>query len=321
MRRSPSNHRHRHGFTLIELLVVIAIIAVLIALLLPAVQQARAAARRVQCKNNLKQLGLAMHNYHGTHGSFPPGYFSALYWPTDDGTATWGQRRYCWMQMILPYMEQASLYESFSREIQAANDPWTWADNDTIIPGLVCPSDPVSPKVNDYGFYGNYLGVHGGHSLAAGVNEYSANGIFYVKSSTRIADITDGTSNVAMMGEINLVPVGAEESAGKIDRRGAYFITCWYNANVTIALRDPPNSELPDLGLDATGVDYKDAPFANASTWDGAMWVRNNARSHHEGGAQFCLADGSVRMISESIDLATYNHLGDRNDGNVLGEF
>ena len=322
MLHSPSNRHHRHGFTLIELLVVIAIIAVLIALLLPAVQQARAAARRIQCKNNLKQLGLAMHNYHGTHGSFPPGYFASMHWDYNiAAVGPWSPRRYCWMQMILPYMEQSALYESFSSQIQAATNPWTWANRDTIIPGLTCPSDPASPKVNDYGFYGNYMTVHGGGGLAGGSNEKSASGMFYVLSSTRIADITDGTTNVAMIGEIILVPEGAEQSAGKADRRGAYFFTGWHNATATISLYNPPNSLLADLGLDATGVDYPIAPFQNAPTWSGATWVRNHARSFHEGGAQFCLADGSVRMISESIDLATYRNLGDRNDGNVLGEF
>ena len=302
------SRRIQRGFTLIELLVVIAIIAILIALLLPAVQQAREAARRTQCKNNLKQLGLALHNYHDVHRTFPPGYFAGI----NQTGGLWNQQRYCWMQMLLPFMDQAPLYNQIQPQIDGSVDSFSFAGRESIIPGLMCPSDPASGKVNTRGFHGNYLTVHGGHSLRGDVgneNDRGANGMFYVESKIRMRDITDGTSNVAMTGEINLVKTTA-------DRRGAYYATGWTSSNVTLALRDNPNSNLPDLGRSTIITNDTHAPAQNSTTW-----TRLNARSRHEGGAQFGLADGSVRFVSENIDLTTYRRFGDRDDGNPLGEF
>lgn len=296
----------RSGFTLIELLVVIAIIAILVALLLPAVQQAREAARRSSCKNNLKQLGLAMHNYHDTHQVFPPGYFCGI---NQSGT-TWNFRRHCWMHSVLPFLEQSALYDKLMPQRDSQLDSWTWAGRESVIPTLGCPSDPLQHKVNTRGYHGNYMAVHGSPSLQNGTNDRSAPGIFYVESKTRMASIIDGTSNVAMLGEIILVE-------GATDRRGAYYMTSFNTANVTIALRDAPNTSVPDRGNLAIMVDY--IPFAPAE--ESTTTVHQNARSFHSGGAQFVLADGSVRFISENVDKTTYNRLGDRADGQPLGEF
>jgi len=295
------------AFTLIELLVVIAIIAILVALLLPAVQQAREAARRSSCKNNLKQLGLAMHNYHDTHRVFPPGYFCGV----NQSGPDWNYRRHCWMQAILPYIEQSTLFDQLMPQRNNRLDSWTWAGRESVIPALGCPSDPQSLKVNtNRGFHGNYMGVHGSVSLQNSTNDRSAPGMFFVESKIRMADITDGTSNVAMMGEIILVE-------GTTDRRGAYYMTSFNTANVTIALRDAPNTSVPDRGNLAAMVNS--LPFAPAE--ESTTTVHQNARSFHKGGAQFVLADGSVRFLSANIDQITYNRLGDRSDGQVLGEF
>ncbi|WP_013630822.1 DUF1559 domain-containing protein [Rubinisphaera brasiliensis] len=301
----PSSPK-RQAFTLIELLVVIAIIAILVALLLPAVQQAREAARRSSCKNNLKQLALAIHNYHDVHGVIPPGYYAGV---NEIGTS-WNYRRISWMPSVLPYLEQSALYESVMEDRENQVNSWQYADCNVVVPSLSCPSDPNSGKVSPRGFHGNYLLSHGGHSLdPANDGDRNGQGVAYVESRVRFADITDGTSNVALAGEILLVQ-------DPDDRRGAYFMTGWNSANATVALRDTPNSPLPDTGRNTIIKDVPFAPAVHATTW-----FRTNARSQHKGGAQFALADGSVRFVSENIDLTTYRNLGNRDDGQVLGEF
>lgn len=301
----PSSAK-RQAFTLIELLVVIAIIAILVALLLPAVQQAREAARRSSCKNNLKQLALAVHNYHDVNRVIPPGYYAGV----NETGSNWNYRRISWMQSLLPYIEQPALFESVMADREAQVNSWQYADRDTVVPSLSCPSDPAAGKISPRGFHGNYLLSHGGHSLdPANDGDRNGQGVAFVESSVRFRDVTDGTSNVVMAGEILLVP-------DDDDRRGAYYMTGWDSANVTVALRDTPNSPLPDTGRSQIIKDVPFAPAVNASTW-----FRVNARSQHKGGAQFALVDGSVRFISANIDLTTYRNLGNRDDGNVLGEF
>ena len=198
--------RKRPGFTLIELLVVIAIIAILIALLLPAVQQAREAARRTQCKNNLKQWGLALHNYHDTFTIFPYGHQEeAGVHPT--------RRRDCWFQRVLPYIEQANMYAAY----EALDAEYIHQITDQRIIGPIsggsCPSDPGTPGRGANGgtsaFQSNYAvsgGVGQAMTVAAGTNiitvtnmnvpnARTSTGLFYMNSSTGIRDCTDGTSN------------------------------------------------------------------------------------------------------------------------------
>ncbi len=307
--------RLRRGFTLIELLVVIAIIATLVAILLPAVQQAREAARRSTCKNNLKQLGIALHNYHDTHNVFPSGQYQSVSYDVGATTNEKNKNRYCWMQMILPFMEQTALYDQLAPQFSGSTASYQWTGRESIIPSFSCPSDPANPKVNSFGFHGNYLAVHGGSSLQASSTDTSGrncNGIFFVQSAIRIADITDGTSNTAMMGEIVLVPT-AEEVANA-DRRGAYFNA--QHGNVTLALRDNPNTPQPDMQYTGRYVSTSKAPAAVAGSY-----YRTNARSYHQGGVQMTFADGSVRFLSENISNTTYLRLGNRKDGEVIGEF
>jgi prepilin-type N-terminal cleavage/methylation domain-containing protein len=308
-----SNRRDRaQGFTLIELLVVIAIIAVLIALLLPAVQQAREAARRSQCKNNLKQMGLAMHNYHDTFNVFVPGAM---------GHASGGPSdlRTCFFQSILPYVEQSAIYNQLNfsgnwatlsaypniAAANAATNPLIMAQ----IPVFMCPTDPNSGKrqvaVYVRGFYSNYLTING--STAMGDRNSVQNGMFYIISSTRMRDVTDGTSNTAMMAEIILTPDATTDARGRV----------WesYDGNTFVSTLNPPNTTIPDRFDQACGNWPPLLPCPGTGNYQMA------ARSAHTGGVHVVLADGGVRFVSSNINTLTWQNLGARNDGQVLGEF
>ena len=307
---TSKSRKRSAGFTLIELLVVIAIIAVLIALLLPAVQQAREAARRSQCKNNLKQLGLAMHNYHDTFGTFPMGVTG--YQDSPSGN------RLCFFQSILPYVEQSTLYNQLNMNATswsnttahtafALTNPIIF----TKIAVFMCPSDPgggnlgVTPAPR--GFHSNYLPVQGNNVFTVpGVR--STNGLFYTISSTRIRDITDGTTNTAMMGEI----INSPDDAVAIQRRGQVWES--YDGNTLISTLYPPNTTVSDV-----------VPTGCASSLRAPCTTSGNpilsARSFHTGGAHVTLADGSVKFVSENISTVVWNNVGARNDGNVIGDW
>ncbi|MCA9046851.1 MAG: DUF1559 domain-containing protein, partial [Planctomycetaceae bacterium] len=203
---SQRSSRHR-GFTLIELLVVIAIIAVLIALLLPAVQQAREAARRSQCKNNLKQIGLALHNYHDTFTVFPPGYITRNINNTAMATMESGPG-FAWGTMILPYIDQAPLYNHFDFN-EDATDHHNAEHGSEFLPVFACPSDPQPNKftVTDGGGTtyelgsANYVGIFGYGSVTMNAGQPQGDGLFYRNSRKGMRDVTDGTSNTIMVGE------------------------------------------------------------------------------------------------------------------------
>jgi len=209
---------NRTGFTLIELLVVIAIIAILIALLLPAVQQAREAARRTQCKSNLKQLGIALHNYNSAHRVFPPNLIPGGK-PTSGGYIGYFQGNWGVLAYLTPFLEQTAVYNLLNLESPTysnSGSAWIIADSNnqlaaaTLVPLYLCPSD-ISRKVStDYGVTGgigpsNYAANMGTGLDATGGSEhgspYRSDGVFYADSRTRFADITDGTSNTAAMSE------------------------------------------------------------------------------------------------------------------------
>ena len=317
--RSSSRTRRR-GFTLIELLVVISIIAILIALLLPAVQQAREAARRSTCKNNLKQLGLAFHNYIGTYSVLPPGQFQDANVTIGSTTGQRNNNQYCWMQPILPYVEQAPLHQQFSPYMNGSPSvsltyPSNWTGADTIIPIFMCPSDPANPKVNSNAFHGNYLACQGSNSFrnATDNSGHQLSGLFYAESKVKLRDITDGTSNTLMTAEIILVPT--DEESTNTDLRGGYYKVRWGSA--TFAARENPNTPLQDKQSSGRYINYRTAPCATASS----NYYRIAARSYHAGGVQSGLADGSVRFVSENVDNSTWQNLGDRGDDNVIGEF
>lgn len=298
----------RRGFTLIELLVVIAIIAVLIALLLPAVQQAREAARRTQCKNNMKQLGLAIHNYHDIYLTFQMGAF--------EGYAC-NAPRMSFAPPLFPQMDQANLFTTMTAWLATAGNTqlyaWapsaTGANRDSRIPGLICPSDPNGGTIQSgigEGVRGNYLAVTGGTDC----NTIPTTGVFGPSTSpiTRMRDVVDGLSNTIMSGEM-VVPSNTS------DKRGGIFNACQANSFISTAY--PPNSTVPDNVQSGLCGNTVFTPCVNA--------VGNNfnasSRSMHVGGAHQLLGDGSVRFVSNNINTPTFNALGTRAGNEVLGDF
>lgn len=296
------------GFTLIELLVVIAIIAVLIALLLPAVQQAREAARRTQCKNNLKQLGLALHNYHDIHRVLPSGWISV-----DNGvqSAHDGLNGAGWGTMILPLIDQSPLYNQFNADL-AIHDPVNLPFLSQTLKAWQCPSDPkpLRWQIEEEGNPGNvlaelptanYIGLFGtieldGCENSPGTAPVSPNGqcvgdgVFYHNSRTRLRDITDGTTNTIMLGERR-----TDTDLG------------WY-------------STWPGMIAEGEEAFQRILGSADHVPNDPAAHL-DDFSSHHEGGAQFCLADGSVRFVTENIDHGVYQSLATIGGGEVVGEF
>ncbi len=332
-----TRRQRRRGFTLIELLVVIAIIAILIALLLPAVQQAREAARRSTCKNNLKQIGLALHNYHDTHRVFPPGSFvylgngysnsfSSSNQLVNDGTAN--DRIDCWVTQILPFIDQGPLYNKLSPYMsgQTVGKSWdSWPDRWTVINVLLCPSDPDSPKVTDSQSSDPTVadGLHTNYALCAGSTHFNPssspdgeklNGMFYAISSTRMRDVTDGTSSTLMGSELIITP----DTSSAHDVRGRIYDA--QNGGCLVTTLNPPNTTVRDQMahcIHREGI----GPCTNGIKGSGTNNVRVHARSRHEGGAHGMMGDGAVRFISENISTAVFQNLGSRNGQEVVGEF
>ncbi len=304
MTRSPSPRSANRGFTLIELLVVIAIIAVLIALLLPAVQAAREAARRAQCVNNLKQLGLACHNYESTIGTFPMGSYMMLPPGNPAATPCSGYHEQSILIRLLPFYEQAPLYNAFN-----ANVHFVLPQNSTVqvtgVTALWCPSDPSIMQISTVDFswgmrFTSYKGNAGtwfspGRYADPNCTAYNfstqlsqANGIFYFYSGTRLASITDGTSNTILM---------SEWAYGKLSQ-GDQACWGWWNSGnysdsmFTVSYPINPFNKISDLG---TGQGINSDLYTSA------------ASSFHPGGANFAFCDGSVHFLKDSIQSAQFN--------------
>tara|TARA_R110002095_G_C4239429_1_gene238803 strand:- start:404 stop:1273 length:870 start_codon:yes stop_codon:yes gene_type:complete len=282
--------RLSRGFTLIELLVVIAIIGVLVALLLPAVQQAREAARRSQCKNNLKQLGLAMHNYHDVYQTFPVGWTAPS--PTSERNRGPG---WSFFVRLFPFHDQTNLYNSLVGDNQLITDV---ALEELQVPLSIhrCPSDaggPINTARENLGM-SNYQGVYGsGPYSNFNCNACKGNGIFYGLSSVRFRDITDGTTNQLAIGERAATKIGNVDYVGSV--WAGMILWNYYFNNVWI-----------------TEASANGQINGNANRgWS----------SVHAGGVHFALADGSVRFVNENIDGTTWENLGNTQDGNVLGEW
>ncbi|QDT63089.1 DUF1559 domain-containing protein [Calycomorphotria hydatis] len=334
---------NRRAFTLIELLVVIAIIAVLVGLLLPAVQQAREAARKSQCRNNLKQMGLALHNYHDAHRAFPigsrgPGAFSRKDW-------------FNWRGSILPYLDQAPLYESLNLDGNLAAD--ALSNGNEILEGLIvttylCPSS-AAPQASDLAgrnpngvMNHQYVGIQGASPTQYAPPYYPftvsptkfqdcghgwscSSGLLTINECFRIRDITDGTSNTLIIGE-------QSGMHGDIDLRSAYY-GGWAgarNLEVVGDCSDVASENTSGLARSKdswqTGTTCQRYPINDHRVSEaGAMQPYETNlpfTSFHVGGAFFLLADGSVHFISENIDYElTMKQLCIRMDGSVVGEF
>jgi prepilin-type N-terminal cleavage/methylation domain-containing protein len=298
------------GFTLIELLVVIAIIAILIALLLPAVQQAREAARRVQCKNNLKQMGIGLHNYHDVYRTFPPGLIRKTVIATQQLEHGWG-----WQTYLLPYVDQAPLYNTINPKgepLPPATATLGGVPNAlrTVVPVYLCPSSTLPGENPDRATYGgsSYPGVSGHIANLSGTPDvtYAVRGVLHPESRVNIRDIRDGTTNTVVVGERVHFAQGAPMQPHSGIWPGARGIET----------------------SDALGT-MADDTLLNRPT----NFIRIGYSSAHEGGAHFLLSDGSVRFLSENVhsadyraaigpaSLGTYQRLAIIADGQVVGEF
>ncbi|MEZ6126381.1 MAG: DUF1559 domain-containing protein [Planctomycetaceae bacterium] len=353
MARSASQRCRLRGFTLIELLVVIAIIAILIALLLPAVQQAREAARRTQCKNNLKQLGLAIHNYHDTFKTFPPGYVTNYtFWRTTNNAAgdrpgfiatTTDYADWTWSAMILPYIDQAPAYNALNINTLPAAVSLTNANSVSILtqpmPAFRCPSD-IGPDVA-YGardvkdsngnvvntMVSNYVGSNRGHVSnlnVASIQQLNGQlGIFGPNTKTKIRDVTDGTSNTLLVGE-------RAWEYQIIDALGA-LQKAQSRAGLAIVMRGGQDSSAPPNGqgnangygdsIGTTGPGLNSNDILNATSVVTHGRVRSGYSSLHAGGVQFLLCDGAVRFASENMSRTVLANVAVRDDGNVVGEW
>jgi len=309
-----SSRRSPHGFTLVELLVVIAIIGTLIALLLPAVQAAREAARRAQCANNLKQIALAIANYETSFLLYPPGRvgcdghnFSGQCPLLENKVGTSG------FVMLLPFLEQQALYELFDFD----DGPWaytsTWVDKNREaiarrVAGLVCPSSEASPhaQTTSIGSYystgdaeaavGNYAFVAGSLSWVDDMSDakYGNNGVFYYLASHRVRDVTDGLKNTMLVGEVTAPDL---PNSSNIWTRSVRFMDCHRSTYNPINTPPGEGDVYTEYGLKVNGA------FG----------------SRHPGGAQFAFGDGHVAFLSENIDWLFYQALATRSGGEDIG--
>jgi prepilin-type N-terminal cleavage/methylation domain-containing protein/prepilin-type processing-associated H-X9-DG protein len=302
MRQAPT----RPGFTLVELLVVIAIIGILVALLLPAVQMAREASRRAQCSNNLKQIGLALHNYHDTYQTLPPGAF-------------WGNTtpfRGSILVHILPQMEQKTIYDQIDFKILVDNQSVNGKPiNQIQIQPYRCPSNPDNGLFNATAVH-SYAASKGptahidngscscsewsawnAYALAPYDNATNFAGAFQrLSKPIKLAHVTDGLSNTIFFGEV-------------LSQCSAHIRAGW-------AVSNDGNGLVSTL----IPINYNSCEENNSNgcrrpcNWNTELGFK----SKHPGGAQFLLGDGSVRLITQNVDHWTYNYLGGRRDGNAV---
>ncbi|MEK6263102.1 MAG: DUF1559 domain-containing protein [Planctomycetota bacterium] len=300
--------------TLIELLVVIAIIAVLIALLLPAVQMAREAARRTQCRNHLKQIGLALENYHGTHGIFPPASIRA---PTFLNNGR-DEPRSTWTIALLPYLDAAPLYNSYSPTV-STDDSTNSKLRDASVPGYLCPTDtgaevPFEPRLGITYRRGNYGASFGAGSW--GTDDWQQvkyRGAMGQNVAVRHSDITDGSSQTVLVAELRIQP-------SPRDNRGTWAFPAAGSASLGLDCDSLCRGINGDSNSD--WIPFCD-PMPNRLNCSFQNDVDSNAgpRSRHGQGAHLLLGDGSVRFMSESVNQATLNAIFTSQNHEVAGEW
>lgn len=303
----------RSGFTLVELLVVIAIIGILVGLLLPAVQQAREAARRMSCSNNIKQIVLGLHNYEAAHRKLPFG---------------WNNHGTLWSAMVLPYVEQQNLYSSL---LFVESGPGNWDSGsantlacETVVPVFFCPSMPLPPHLDYNGiekrFPTSYRGNAGSEvtsddtstipiSGTKSLEMLDLNGIFHACSATRFADVIDGLSNTFMIGESHTDPDFVKDGQGM-----DFWIIGSPQADPCACNGGTGGTEFTE----AVGGTYPELNAQLRTPGVSGQLMELSFGSYHIGGVTMGLVDGSVSFYSDNIDLSVYRALSTRNGGEVI---
>ncbi|WP_339730742.1 DUF1559 domain-containing protein [uncultured Gimesia sp.] len=330
----PKSFR-RSAFTLIELLVVIAIIAILVALLLPAVQQAREAARRSTCKNNLKQLAVALHNYHSTFMVFPPGSVNGR---GDNPNGSNGSGGVAiggsWILMLLADIEQSAMFDDFMTIANERPEVLDWLGNGTYtsqgmdvgskqINIMLCPSHPKNKEqmANGTGLEnlarGNYAANYGKAGYGSiHTSDMKIGGVFGNNSSYGIRDIIDGTSNTLALSELQF-RLQSSTGPSRQDSRGTW--TYGVMGGNIFSTQTGPNSSTPDGVWGCRNYPEEGMPCVQIGSPYTEMY--SAARSYHTGGVQGAMADGSVRFFSENIDLTLWQALGTRGGREVISDF
>jgi len=324
--------RQAAAFTLVELLVVIAIIGVLVALLLPAVQSAREASRRIKCQNHLKQWSLAMQNHHDTYLKLP--FFTQVV--NEQGQAI----RHNWPPFVMPYLEQANRVAGYDMKIH-----WYSGTNLAVtqiqLPVFQCPSDRPNAKWTDQTGYmsvrGNYLVCYGNHTFGNNTGIGVGRGMFGITSAsnpagnvfepyrTKFGDATDGLSNTLLMSEVIVARQDNNQGGGGSWPSGDFRGHVWHDATSSSPSHCPnifmtingPNSTVPDNALCGT-IPNNDPrmPCTNGSSTD----RQNVARSRHPAGVNATMADGSSRFVSNNINLAAWKAMGSMDAGDLINE-
>jgi len=283
------------GFTLIELLVVIAIISVLIALLLPAVQSAREAARRSQCVNNLMQIGIAVQSYESAHEALPPGVVSQT-GPVLDQPKGYG---FGWITQILPYFEQKNVYNHFNLRV-SLYEPENLTTRTSLVASFLCPSDSGPSRDNNRIAMTSYAGVH--HDVEAPIAADN-HGVFFLNSAVRYEDVTDGSSNTLFVGEKMRDGMDLGWASGT---RASLR-----NTGLLVNRMPPPGAPKPATGTLSPAEEQELAKMGTAEFVGGFG-------SRHPGGNNFLFGDGSVHFLKSSVSPNVYQHLANRADGEVI---